>query len=74
MHVNGLSVLNRFDLLVYHCIVSPVIAHVLQLPVVSPTAVIQAEYEGICFIADVNLELLTVTWSLERNGLHCCAW
>ena len=42
MHVNGLPVLGQFDLSVYHCIVSPVVAHALRLPEVSPTAVVQA--------------------------------
>ena len=36
---------------------SPVVARVLRLPIVSPTAVVQAEYEGTCFVADVNLEI-----------------
>ena len=43
MHVNGLPVLGRFDLSVYHCIVSPVVARALRLPEVSPTAVVQAK-------------------------------
>ena len=43
MHVNGLPVLGQFDLSVYHCIVSPVVAHALRLPEVSPTAVVQAK-------------------------------
>ena len=36
---------------------SPVVARVLQLHGISPTAVVQAEYDGTYFVGDVTVEI-----------------
>ena len=64
MHINSLSVLGRFDLSVYHCVVAPVITHMLQLCDSSRTTTVQAEYGGTYFITDVTVEVRTANCDL----------
>ncbi|KAF8123672.1 hypothetical protein EV363DRAFT_1095102, partial [Boletus edulis] len=57
MRLNGQVVCGRFDETVYRCLVSPTVIPIGASNSGAPTAVIQAEYCGTCFTADVSVEI-----------------